>query len=295
VAGILKGRDVPGEYIGVAPDVRLLSLKVTGDNGSGTESDLVTALQWVFDNRIANNIRVVNLSVGASVASSYLTSPISAAVEQLWLNGVVVVASAGNNGSAANATWYGPANDPFIITVGALDNNSTIAPIDDKLADYSSRGKTQDGFYKPDIVAPGSNIASTLAPGSAVAQQYPTRIVDTDYIRLSGTSMAAPMVSGVVSLLLQARPNLTPNQVKWVLQNSQRTYPGQADSAGEVDAPKALQVASGPLGQANQGIAPNQRLNSTTNTVVGGQTYWAQTYWSQTYWGQISSNQTYWD
>ena len=151
VSGIIRGRDTQGRYIGVAPNSRILSIQVLGSNGSGAETDVVRGLQWVFDNRTTYNIKIVNLSLVGSVAESYLTAPISGALEQLWLNGVVVVAAAGNYGSASAATWYEPGNDPFVISVGALDDNGTATPTDDSLASFSSRGLTQDGIYKPEI------------------------------------------------------------------------------------------------------------------------------------------------
>ena len=297
VAGVIRGLDTQGRYIGVAPNSQILSIQVLGSDGSGAESDVVRGLQWIFDNRATYNIKVVNLSLIGSVAESYLTAPISGAIEQLWLNGVVVVAAAGNNGSAAGATWYEPGNDPFVISVGALDDNGSAIPTSwAGLATFSSRGLSQDGVYKPEIVAPGRHIVTTLAgPTSTLAKQFPSWIVDTNYISLGGTSLSAPAVSGVAALILQ-RYNLTPNQLKWLLINSADTYPGQADGAGEVDALKAMQTAAtGMLGVANQGLVVNSSLNSTTNTVVSGQTYWNQTYWNQTYWNQTYWNQTYWN
>ena len=282
VSGIIRGRDTQGRYIGVAPNSRILSIQVLGSNGSGAETDVVRGLQWVFDNRTTYNIKIVNLSLVGSVAESYLTAPISGALEQLWLNGVVVVAAAGNYGSASAATWYEPGNDPFVISVGALDDNGTATPTDDSLASFSSRGLTQDGIYKPEIVAPGRRMVSTLTGlGSTLATLFPSWIVDTNYVRLAGTSLAAPVVSGVAALVLQRYPNLTPNQLKWLLAHSAHTYPGQADGAGEVNALNALRTAAtGVLGLANQGLAVNSTINSMTNTVVGGQTYWNQTYWN---------------
>src|SRR5712692_10340199 len=204
VIGIIKGRDAQGRYIGVAPDAQVISVKVADDAGMATTQDLITGLQWVYNNRTTYNIRVVNLSLASSVAESYASSAIDAYVEQLWLAGVVVVTAAGNNGSSTDATWYAPSNDPYAISVGALDDNQTTDTSDDSLATFSSRGATQDGFYKPDVVAPGRKIVSTLAgPRVTLATTYPDRIVDTNYIRLSGTSMAAPVVAGTVALLLE--------------------------------------------------------------------------------------------
>ena len=111
-----------GKYFGIAPKANVLGLRVSDDQGMSTESDVVSALQWVYDNKATYNIKVVNLSLNSSVMQSYHTSPLDAAVEILWFNGIVVVVSAGNNGTAA---LYPPANDPFVITVGAVKDNGT--------------------------------------------------------------------------------------------------------------------------------------------------------------------------
>lgn len=301
VTGIIKGRDSDGRYIGVAPDANIVSIKVgTSDKilpRKSSEADVINALQWVFNNRLTYNIRVVNLSLSGSVSAGYNSSPLNAAVEQLWLNGVVVVASAGNRGAAVDAVWYAPGNDPFVITVGALDNNATATPADDSLAAFSSRGRTLDGYAKPDVVAPGRKIVSTLASSDAkIAKTFPDRVIDDRYIRMSGTSMSAPVVTGVVALLLERYPTLTPNQVKWLLMRTANTYPGQADAAGVIDPVEAYQrAAGGAPGSANQGLTPSRAIDLTTGTVVSTQTYWDQTYRDQTYWDQTYWDQTYWD
>jgi serine protease AprX len=297
VVGIVKGRDPYGRYIGAAPDARVISVKIADDTGAATEGDLLDGLQWVNDNRLAYNIRAVNLSVNAAIPQSYKTSAIAAAVETLWMNGVAVVVASGNKGTQlSNQTWYAPANDPFVITVGALDDNLTAGTADDSLAPFSSRGVTQDGFYKPEIVAPGRKIVAPLASGGAtLAKEFPDRITDTNYIRLSGTSMAAPVVTGVVALLLERYPTLTPNQVKWLLQQTANPYPGKADSAGVVDPVEALQVAAtGKLGQANQGLVLNSGLTMVPGTATTN-AYWDSAYWNQAYWDSAYWDQAYWD
>jgi serine protease AprX len=297
VIGIVNGRDPYGQYIGVAPDARVISVKVADDTGASTTSDLLAGLQWVSDNRAAYNIRVVNLSINAALAESYLTSPLAAAVETLWLNGVVVVVASGNRGTdLSNQTWYAPANDPFVITVGALDENQTVGTTDDSLAYFSSRGPTQDGFYKPEIVAPGRKIVAPLSNGgSTLAKLLPDHIVDGNHIRLSGTSMAAPVVTGVVALLLERNPSLTPDQVKWLLQLTASAYPGKADIAGVVNPVAAIQTASkGKLGLANLGLALNPAVIASGGTALA-QAYWNQAYWDAAYWNQAYWDTAYWD
>jgi serine protease AprX len=222
---------------------------------------------------------------------------VAAAVEKLWFSGIVVVVAAGNDGTARDAVWYAPANDPYVITVGCLDENETRVTSDDGLCFFSSRGRTMDGFAKPDVIAPGRKLVSTLAAGSAFARDYPDRTVDGTYIRMSGTSMAAPVVAGTVALLLERYPNLTPDQVKWLLMSTERGYAGQVDGAGITDAYQVMQrAAGGSLGRANQGLRPSQGslvallggiLNPTLSAVtalVDDAAYWETGRWRDTYW-----------
>jgi hypothetical protein len=138
------------------------------------------------------NIRVLNLSLESTVAESYRTDPLDAAVEAAWFKGIVVVAAAANRGTGTDAVRYAPGNDPYVITVGAVDDQGTKSVTDDRLAPRSSRGTTHDGIAKPELVAPGAKIVSTLAPASAFTALCPTCAVDGEYIRAGGTSMPCP-------------------------------------------------------------------------------------------------------
>ena len=315
VAGTIKGRDPQGRYIGVAPDSTLVSVKISDDAGNTTESDLIRGLQWVNANKASFNLRVVNLSVSTTVPTSYLASPVSLAAEQLWRSGVVVVAASGNNGKVHDATWAAPGNDPYLVTVGALDTNDTAAAGDDSLAPFSSYGKTQDGVYKPDVVAPGRRIVAPLAgPNSILAQQMPDRVTDGRYIRLSGTSMSSPIAAGVVALILQRYPTLSADQVKWLLTNTDRNYAGMPDKAGAIDAVAALKrAAAGNVGKANQGLLPSggglltvTGLLGTTTNLLGGllgsvtgllldTRYWDGGYWDNGYWDAAHWDAAHWD
>ncbi len=290
VTGIINGWDPQGRYIGVAPDARVISVRVSAKDGSCTEADLLRGLDWVYKNRTKYAIRALNLSVTGQMVSDYTTSPICAAVEQLWLNGVTVVVAAGNRGNAANAVAYAPANDRFAITVGALDGMGTPVPWDDQLAWFSSRGWLGNyAYYKPEIVVPGRKIVAPLASGSLIAQQFASRITDTNYMRLSGTSMAAPIVTGLVALLLEKYPSLTPNQIKWLMRNGIMGYTGQSDPA---HLPKLTAMmayaAKGNVASENQGIALNRGINAATKSVNWSQAYWDQAYWDQAYWDQAT-------
>jgi serine protease AprX len=237
VAGIIagSGQASAGRYIGIAPGATLVSLKFSGDNGSANEGDLLSALQWAYTHRQQYQIRVVNISSTANTRQSYLTSPLCAAVEQLWQAGVVVVVSAGNRGDAADAVQYPPANDPYVITVGGFDDQETPDPADDVQAKWSSRGQTQDGYYKPEILAPGSRLVSVKASDSAsLIARSPSHVVDDLYFRMSGTSVAAPVVAGTAALMLEKDPHLTPDEVKFILQATARDWTGMQTHGGKL-------------------------------------------------------------
>jgi serine protease AprX len=206
--------------------------------------------------------------------------------------GVTVIVAAGNRGSVANAVRFAPACDPFVVSVGALDNNETLSLSDDSLAPFSSRGTTIDGHIKPDVVAPGRKIVAQSAGSlSTLAQEFPDRLVDGNYIRLSGTSMAAPVVTGIVALLMQRYPSLSANQVKWLITNTMRTYPGQVGSAGLID-PTAMfaRAAQGNVPLANQGLVFNNTVRDVIDGLGTTASYWDASYWDASYW-----DASYWD
>lgn len=273
VAGIIAGRSADGKYIGIAPGANIISVKVADDAGSATETDMIAGLQWVYDSRTTYNIRVVNISASVIGQLSYNTDPLDAAVEKLWFAGVTVVVAAGNEGSSACSTCHAPANDPYVITVGAIDDHGTKDLLDDTMPSWSSIGQTQDGFRKPEIVAPGAHIVSTIPAGSMLATRYPQNVVDGRYFKMGGTSMAAPMVSGTIALLLEKNPQLTPNQIKWLLMNTGRSYNGMTVGGPKaVDATAAVKF-TGTLGTANGG----QTMSGGTAGTQGSTTsniYW---------------------
>jgi serine protease AprX len=174
IAGLIAGNSLVfpnwhwayGKYMGVAPRANLVSVKVSDDDGNTTVLDVIYGIQFAVDRRADYGIRVINLSLSSTVAESYRTDPLDAAVESAWFRGLVVVTAAGNEGTSGNAVSFAPANDPWVISAGAVDDRSTLTRLDDALAPWSSRGWTQDGVRKPEVLAPGVRLVSTLAPNS---------------------------------------------------------------------------------------------------------------------------------
>ncbi len=242
VAGIIAGNgyDSNGDRMAVAPKANIIALKALDADGKGKISNIIAALDWAVTNRALYNIRVINMSLGAGVFESYNTDPLTLAARRANDAGIVVVAAAGNMGKAKDGKpQYGaigaPGNAPWVLTVGASSTMGTTDRRDDKMADYSSRGPTMIDFAaKPDLVAPGSGTVSLSVPGSTF---YTTKaaylvagkvkgLTSLPYLTLSGTSMATPVVSGTVALMLEANPKLTPNMVKAILQFSAQVYNG---------------------------------------------------------------------
>lgn len=302
VAGVIGGNGAAsgGAYVGVAPAVNLINVKVSDETGGAAESDVVAGLQWVLTNAARDNIRVVNLSLNTTTAQSYNQDPLDAACEILWTHKIVVVVSAGNNGGASQGVLYPPANDPFVITVGAVDDHGTAAIDDDTLASFSAFGTTPDGIAKPELVAPGVDIVSTLASrGTILARQHPDHLVGNAYIRISGTSMAAPIVAGAAALLLQSNPTLTPDQIKYRLVATARPL-GPGTGAGEVDVPAAVQSTA--TASANTGLQPSRllawagpsRSGTAWDSMSWGSMSWGSMSWGSMSWGSMSWGSDYW-
>ena len=276
LAGIVGGNTTAAKSVtpaysgGSAPAVSLIDVRVLGSDGVGLTSDVIAGIDWSIANRKKYNIRVINLSLGHPVTEPSTTDPLCQAVARAVGVGIVVVTSAGNYGtSASGAPVLGgitsPGNSPLAITVGAIDTFGTLGTSDDRIAAYSSRGPTAYEFaVKPDVVAPGTKLVSLEAPGTYLDRAFPQwHIAGTGrnaYMRLSGTSMAAAVVSGGVALMLDANPSLSPAQVKVALQMGARYMPDGGligGGAGSVNFSQSLQIADAGL--------VSSLLNTVTN------------------------------
>ncbi|MCW2608312.1 MAG: peptidase and in kexin sedolisin [Frankiales bacterium] len=293
MAGLVAGSGADGgsaPRTGSAPGARVISVKVAGENGATDVSTVLAAMHWVAAFREPYGIRVLNLSWGVPSTQDPRVDPLNHAVQRLWSLGITVVVAAGNSGPNAG-TVLKPADDPLVLTVGAYDDKSDLVASNDSVPLWSSRGPTAQGLAKPDLVAPGRSLVSVRAPGSRIEQDNPKALVAPSYIRGSGTSQAAAVVSGAVAVLLGARPELTPDQVKAALVRSAVPLPGvdratqgagrlalrPAVQAGVGDVRPATPTATGTGSlDASRGAAPRVqvRCGDTTEVLDDETTSW---------------------
>jgi serine protease AprX len=322
VAGLVgsSGASSSGTYAGVAAGVKLLSLRVLNKHGNGKTSDVIAALQFAVANKSRFNIRIINLSLGHPVYESALTDPLVQAVEAAVRSGIVVVVAAGNygrnpvTGVVGYAGIASPGNAPSAITVGAASNANTVERTDDRVASYSSRGPSWfDGYAKPDVVAPGHGLLSDSPEGSTLATSYPALVYQSTggkLMRLSGSSMATGVVSGLVAVMIEAHdyaaaqkyqssgrlkkllpytppPPLSPNAIKAMLQYSATPlrdangvrFDALTQGAGEVDGLGAITLAyvvdtSVPVGMPWMAPVPASTLFGATLESWSQQIVW---------------------
>lgn len=286
VAGIAAG-SAPGQA-GAAPNANIVSLDVMDDSGMALTSDVIAAAEWIYEHRTEYNIRVANFSLHSVMPSNFHRDPLDRAVEKLWFNGVVVVVAAGNYGVATGPSGvkFAPGNDPFVITVGALDLDGTTRISEHEVPNWSAYGYTYDGFRKPEVAAAGRYMIGPVPAAATLKVDKPTNVLPNNYMRLSGTSFAAPIVAGAAAQLLVKHPEWTPDQVKGALMLRARYVPeathGEA-GVGEINAARSVLVTNPPN--------PNGSLNRFLRTDPLG----AGTMFDAASWSDAAKSSVSWD
>ncbi len=314
VAGIIAAAGRHDGTTGVAPGANIISLKVLDGEGMGDAGSVIEAIDFAIANKARFNIRVINLSLGGAPLQSWRDDPLCQAVERAYRAGIFVVAAAGNRGKLADGrSVYGgistPGISPFAFTVGALNTKGTPWAGDDEVASYSSKGPTHiDDLIKPDLVAPGNRIRSLAAPGSTLVREHPELVIDGPNgreLELSGTSMAAGVVSGAAALLSEYRPSASHLPIRLKLQFGAEAIPGGLvqRGAGTLNVVGSLAAQSRALKSAGTSPAPvvfahrdvwTSGVKTQANTVVwGNRVVWGSTVaWGSTVvWG----NTVVWD
>jgi serine protease AprX len=269
MSGIIAGRDPEAKgnkksgdasnFVGMAPDARIVSVKVADAKGQTDVSQAIAAIDWVVQNRNKNglNIRVLNMSFGTDGVQDYVLDPLAFAAEQAWHKGIVVVVAVGNEGFGTGKV-NNPAYDPYLIAVGSNTANGTATTADDVVSSFSNDG---DGTRNPDVVAPGDQVVSLRSSGSYLDKTYPQARIGDRLFRGSGTSQAAAVVSGAAALLVQQRPTATPDQIKALLMGTANAIPNAT----------AAQQGSGlvDLAEARTAPTPNAVQRFTVSTGLG--------------------------
>ncbi len=302
VAGILSGDGSASNnlHLGQATSARLLSLRVLDGNGRGVTSDTIAALDWLLSYGRYFDIEVVNLSIGKAVEESNATDPLVLAVERVWDDGIVVVVAAGNHGRDGHMTVTSPANSRKVITVGSLTDSGTASDFtDDYVSTYSSQGPTLgDHVLKPDLVAPGNRVTAAMSAGAKLMDNLPNRIAkcgdddycSANYLELSGTSMAAPLVAATAAMMLEKDSTLTPATVKARLMRSARKIDADATAsgAGVLDITAALNETGVVYGEALSPLMARSEegpviLVEDTAKLWGDETWGAGFIWTDGY------------
>lgn len=227
IAGICAGNGnaSAGKYTGICPEAGIVAVKVLDENGKGKEDDVIKAADWIIDNRVNLGIKIVNISFGTSNSEKDMQdTPLIKVVEKMWDSGIVVVAAAGNNGPG-NGTITSPGISKKIITVGALDDIRKVNINGKYVNEYSGIGNNEDCHVKPEVIAPATMIRSCSNKSGM------------GYVMKSGTSMAAPVVSGCIGLLLCKYPGIVNADIKLLLKDTciDRRLPRNRQGFGLID------------------------------------------------------------
>jgi serine protease AprX len=293
VAGIAAGG--AENYTGGTPQAPLVSLDVMDDHGVARTSDVIAAAQWILANKTTYNIRVANFSLHSATKSHFFRDPLDQAVEKLWFSGVVVVAAAGNYGvpTGPSGVLYAPGNDPFVVTVGAIDIGGTKNTHDDTSAPWSAYGRTPDGFMKPELAAPGRYMVGPVPATSTLAIEKATNVVAPGYIQLSGTSFAAPIISAAAAQILGKHPEYTPDQVKGALMASTKAVDGApvgSVGVGEIQVTNAaaMKTPPNPNKALEQFVKPDLTGSSVFDAVSWSDMAKANVSWDSVSWADVS-------
>jgi serine protease AprX len=261
-------RDANRSYNGMAPDANLVVVRVLNKEGRGSYETVIKGIQWVVDHKDIYDIKIMNLSITGEVVAPYWADPLNQAVTRAWAEGITVITCAGNGGPDP-LTVSIPGNNPYVITVGAFTDAYTPRDwTDDYLAEFSSAGPTMDAFIKPDVIAPGAHMVGMMSNASHISRQHEANwLRGTQYYEMAGTSQAAAVVAGIIALMYEENPDLTPDQVKYRLmitsmpmiesdvdpQYARANYSVFQQGAGRVNAPDAV-LAADIEGSANFGM-----------------------------------------
>jgi serine protease AprX len=301
VAGIAAG--AAAGYAGAAPNAKIAALDVMDDTGTAKTSDVIAACQWILANKDQYNIKVANFSMHSTTPSNFTKDPLDKAVEKLWFSGVTVVAASGNYGVATGPSRvpYAPGNDPFVITVGAIDVGGTIGLGNDQTAPWSAYGYTYDGFWKPELAAPGRYLVGPVPAGSTLTVEKAANVTAPGYIQLSGTSFAAPATAGAAAQILARHPGFTPDQVKGALMATATKAPKTPAGSigmGELDAAAAAGLAN--AANPNKGLErflmadPAGGSTPVFNAVGWSDAATASVSWDAVAWGDVSWSSVAW-
>lgn len=282
IAGIIANSQLgqDGEWNGVAPGVDLVGVRVLNKSGKGTYETVIKGIEWVISKKDKFNIKVMNLSLVGQVQSPYWADPLNQAIMKAWSEGIVVVVAVGNTGSDAMTIGV-PGNNPYVITVGAFTDNFTPTDwSDDYVAPFSSAGPTLDGFAKPDLLAPGAHMVSTMLPSSVIAKKHLANRISNQYFSMAGTSQSAAVVSGVSAFVLSNNPGLSPDEVKYRLMytsfpwtdpsNGNAIYSVWQQGSVRVNAPDAVYASLS--GTSNNGMDIIADLDGSSH--YEGYSYW---------------------
>jgi serine protease AprX len=282
IAGIIANSQLgaDGEWNGIAPGVNLVGVRVLDKKGKGNYETVIKGIQWVLDHKDEYNIKVMNLSLVAKVQSPYWADPLNQAIMKAWAEGIVVVVAAGNTGAEAMSIGV-PGNNPYVITVGSFTDNYTPTDwTDDYVAPFSSAGPTLDGFVKPDVLAPGAHMVSTMLPSSYIAKKHLANRISNQYFSMAGTSQSAAVISGISALILSANPDLNPDQVKYRIMytafpwtnpdDGNALYSVWQQGAGRVNGPDAVFASID--GSSNNGLDIFADLDGSAH--YEGYSYW---------------------